>query len=31
MLKIDGINIYTKTMITCDEDLIGQIYGEKKS
>ena len=26
MLNIDGINIYTKTMITCDEDLIGQIY-----
>ena len=24
MLNIDGINIYTKTMITCDEDLIGQ-------
>ena len=21
MLNIDGINIYTKTMITCDEDL----------
>ena len=27
MLNIDGINIYTKTMITCDEDLIGrEIY-----
>ena len=26
MLHIDGINIYTKTMITCDEDLAGQIY-----
>ena len=26
MLNIDGINIYTKTMITCDEDLAGQIY-----
>ena len=26
MLNIDGINIYTKTMITCDEDLIGQIH-----
>ena len=26
MLTIDGINIYTKTMITCDEDLVGQIY-----
>ena len=27
MLIIDGINIYTKTMITCFEDLAGQIYG----
>ena len=26
MLNIDGTNIYTKTMITCDEDLTGQIY-----
>ena len=26
MLNIDGINIYTKTMITCAEDLAGQIY-----
>ena len=26
MLNIDGINIYTKTMITLDEDLAGQIY-----
>ena len=26
MLNIDGINIYTKTMITCDKDLAGQIY-----
>ena len=26
ILNIDGINIYTKTMITCDEDLAGQIY-----
>ena len=26
MLNIDGINIYTKTMVTCDEDLAGQIY-----
>ena len=25
MLNIEGINIYTKTMITCDEDLTGQI------
>ena len=29
MLNIDGINIYTKRMITCDEDLIGQIYAGK--
>ena len=26
MLNIDGLNIYTKTMITCDEDQAGQIY-----
>ena len=26
MLNIDGIIIYTKKMITCDEDLVGQIY-----
>ena len=26
MLNIDGINIYTETMITLDEDLAGQIY-----
>ena len=26
MLNIDGINIYTKTMITCDEDLVAHIY-----
>ena len=26
MLNIDGIQIYTKTMITCDDDLSGQIY-----
>ena len=26
MLNVDGINIYTKTIITCDEDLAGQIY-----
>ena len=25
MLNIDGINTYTRTMITCDEDLAGQI------
>ena len=25
MLNIDGIKIYTKTMITCDEDLAGQM------
>ena len=30
MLNVDGINIYTKTMITCDEDLIGQIYVGKE-
>ena len=30
MLNIDGINIYTKTMITCDEYLIGQIYVGKE-
>ena len=26
MLNIDEINFYTKTRITCDEDLAGQIY-----
>ena len=30
-LIIDGINIYTKTMITCDEDLAGQIYLVEKN
>ena len=30
MLNIDGINFYTKTMITCDEDLAGQIYVGKE-
>ena len=30
MLNIAGINIYTKTMITCDEDLVGQIYVGKE-
>ena len=30
MLYIGGINIYTKTMITCDEDLAGQIYVGKE-
>ena len=30
MLNIDGINIYMKTMITCDEDLAGQIYVGKE-
>ena len=30
MLNIDGINIYTKTIITCDEDLVGQIYVGKE-
>ena len=29
-INIDGINIYTKTMITCDEDLAGQIYVGKE-
>ena len=31
MLNIDGINIYTKTMITCDEDLAEQIYEAGKN
>ena len=26
ILKIDGRNIYRKTMITCDEDLAGQVF-----
>ena len=30
MLNIDGLNIYTKTMITCDEDLAGQIYNGRE-
>ena len=30
MLNTDGINIYTKTMITGDEDLVGQIYVDKE-
>ena len=30
MLNIDGINIFTKTTITCDEDLAGQIYVGKE-
>ena len=30
MLIINGINIYTKTMITCDEDLAGQIYAGRE-
>ena len=30
MLNIDGINIYRKTMITCDKDLAGQIYVGKE-
>ena len=30
MLNIDGINIYTKIIITCDEDLVGQIYVGKE-
>ena len=28
MLNIEGTVIYTKTMITCDDDLAGQIIGE---
>ena len=28
ILNIDGINIYTKTMIKCDEDLVGQMLEE---
>ena len=28
--NIDGTNIYTKTMITCDEDLAGQIYAGRE-
>ena len=31
MLNIAGINIFTKTMITCDEDLTGQIYVGKEN
>ena len=30
VLNIDGINIYNKTMITCDEDLAAQIYVGKE-
>ena len=30
MLNIDGINIYTKTSITCDEDLAGKNYVGKE-
>ena len=30
MLNIDGIDIYTKTMITCDEDLAGKIYVDRE-
>ena len=26
MLNIDGINLYMKTMITCDEGLAGKFY-----
>ena len=29
MLNIDRINIYTKTMITCDEDLARQMWAKK--
>ena len=30
MLNLDGINIYTKTIITCDEDPAGQVYVGKE-
>ena len=30
MLNIDRIKIYTKTMITCDEDLAGQISVDRE-
>ena len=30
MLNIDGKNIYMKTMIACDEDLVGHIYVGKE-
>ena len=30
MLNLDGINIYIKTMITCDEHLAGQIYLDRE-
>ena len=30
MLNIDEINIYTKTSLTCDEDLAGQIYVDRE-
>ena len=31
MLNIDGINIYRKTMITCDENLVGRSTWAKKN
>ena len=30
MLNIDGVNIYTKTMITGDEDIAGQLYAGRE-
>ena len=30
MLNIDGIIIYTKTMIICDEDLAGDLRGQRR-
>ena len=30
MLYIDGMNIYTKTMITCDEDIARQFYAGRE-
>ena len=30
MLNIAGINIYTKTIITCDKDLTGKIYVDRE-
>ena len=30
MINIDGINIHTKTLITCNENLVGKIYVDRK-
>ena len=30
MLNTDGLNIYIKTMITCDENLAGQVYNGRE-